>query len=196
MVVQNRKFDGSCPLGFADLGEACPEIERVMAYGTSLNFTGAPLPGYAGTRAWIHQSCVSSLKEIVAELSGQGFGLRMYDAYRPDRAVKAMLNWARENDRWSLVEEGFLSEQSRHSKGCAVDVTLIDLTTGEALDMGTDWDAFTPHSYSAWGEGLVRLNRARLREPFVSRGWRAAQTEWWHFDLEQLGLARLDVPYR
>jgi D-alanyl-D-alanine dipeptidase len=195
MAVQNRKFDGICPLGFVDLAEACPEIERVMAYSTPLNFTGASLPGYAGKRAWIHQSCEPSLKAIVTELAGQGFGLRLYDAYRPDRAVKAMLDWARKNGRWELVEKGFLSEQSRHSKGCAVDVTLVDLETGEALDMGTAWDAFTPHSYSAWGQGLVRVNRERLRGPFVSRGWRAAKTEWWHFDLEQIGLKRLDVAY-
>jgi len=196
MATQHKKCDGICPEGFVDLGQACPEIERVMAYATSENFTGAPLPGYAGERAWLHQSCLPSLKEIVKELGAQGYRLRLYDAYRPDRAVKAMVCWAREQGHGDWVELGYLSTESRHSKGCAVDVTLVDLRSGQALDMGTEWDAFDDKSHSAWGQGILRENRDRLRHPFVSRGWRAARTEWWHFDLEQPGLQRLDVGYR
>lgn len=190
-----EKNDGICPEGFVDLGLACPEIERVMAYATSGNFTGAPLPGYAGTRAWLHASCLSSLKEIVQALGDQGYSLRLFDAYRPDRAVKAMVAWAREAGHSDWVEQGYLATESRHSKGCAVDVTLVDLKTGLALDMGTEWDAFGPKSHSAWGEGVVRQNRDLLRDPFVSRGWRAARTEWWHFDLEQPGMRHLDIGY-
>jgi D-alanyl-D-alanine dipeptidase len=167
-----------------------------MAYATSANFTGAPLPGYAGTRAWLHESCLPSLREIVLALAEKGYGLRLFDAYRPDRSVKAMLRWARDQGHSDWVEQGYLSTESRHSKGCAVDVTLVDLKTGLALDMGTEWDAFSDKSHSAWGQGIVRQNRDLLRDPFVSRGWRAARTEWWHFDLDVLDLPRLDVSYR
>jgi D-alanyl-D-alanine dipeptidase len=185
----------SCPEGFVDLAKACPEIERVMAYATAANFTGAPLPGYSGQRAWLHESCVPSLQEIVSELDAQGYRLRLYDAYRPAQAVEAMVAWAHRAGRGDLLEVGYLSEKSRHSKGCAVDVSLVDKRTGQALDMGTAWDAFTPHSYSSWGSGVLRQNRDLLRAPFVSRGWRAAKTEWWHFDKDQEGLLALDVSY-
>ena len=184
-----------CPTGFVDLEAAAPEIERVMAYGSPNNFTGAPLPGYHGTRAWLHESCIESLLSIASELGEMGFRLRLYDAYRPARAVAAMLDWARRVGKESLLEEGYLAPISRHSKGCAVDVTLVDTESGRELDMGTPWDAFDARSHSAWGEGLVRINRDRLRQPFLRWGWRAAQTEWWHFDRDREGLVPLDVPY-
>lgn len=184
-----------CPTGFVDLEVVLPQIERVMAYGGPKNFTGAPLPGYCGTRAWIHESCLESLRDIEEELRGQGFALRLYDAYRPARAVAAMLAWANKEGKTSLVEEGYLAPVSRHSKGCAVDVTLVRLETGEELDMGTPWDAFDERSHSAWGEGHIRSNRDTLRNAFVRRGWRSAKTEWWHFDRELEGLRPLDIPY-
>ena len=106
-----------------------------------------------------------------------------------------MLDWARRAGKESLLEEGYLAPVSRHSKGCAVDVTLVDTESGRELDMGTPWDAFDARSHSAWGKGLVRINRDRLRQPFLRWGWRAAQTEWWHFDREREGLVPLDVPY-
>ena len=184
-----------CPKDFVDLKAVLPQIERVMAYAGPSNFTGAPLPGYSGTRAWIHESCLESLQAIVLEFEEQGLRLRLFDAYRPRRAVAAMMSWAASTGQKHLIEEGYLSANSRHSKGCAIDVTLVSRTSGEPLDMGSQWDAFCVESHSSWGEGVVRTNRALLREPFVRHGWRAAQTEWWHFDRELEGLDSLDVPY-
>jgi len=184
-----------CPPGFVDLEVVLPQIERVMAYGGPKNFTGSPLPGYSGTRAWLHESCIESLAQVEKELRQQGFRLRLYDAYRPARAVAAMLEWAGREGREDLVEQGYLAPVSRHSKGCAVDVTLVSESTGQVLDMGTPWDAFDERSHSAWGEGRIRTNRQTLRAPFLRHGWRAAKTEWWHFDRDQDGLLPLDVPY-
>lgn len=166
-----------------------------MAYGGPNNFTGSPLPGYCGTRAWLHESCVDSLADIGKEFQERGFGLRLYDAYRPIRAVRAMMHWAEHAGQTHLVDEGYLAPVSRHSKGCAVDVTLVDLKTGQALDMGTDWDAFDARSHSSWGSGRIRIHRDWLSAPFTKRGWRAARTEWWHFDKDIDGVLALDVPY-
>ena len=194
-TLSEERALSDCPPDFVDLEVVLPQIVRVMGYGSLENFTGAPLPGYSGTRAWIHESCVASLQEIVEELAAQDFGLRLYDAYRPVRAVEAMMDWAQRENQLHLVDQGYLAPVSRHSKGCAVDVGLFELDTGRVLDMGTPWDAFDTKSHSDWGQGRVRENRLRLRDPFVKRGWRAARTEWWHFDREQEGLLPFDIPY-
>ena len=184
-----------CPSDFVDLEHTIPDLKRIMAYGSANNFTGAPLPGYAGTHAWLHADCAQSLLAISDFFKSEGLRLRLYDAYRPIRAVHAMVAWAEREQRTDLIEAGYIAGQSRHSKGCAVDVSLEWIDTGEILDMGTPWDHFSAQSHSLNAEGHILENRMRLRTPFVEHGWRAARTEWWHFDREAPHMRAIDVPY-
>jgi D-alanyl-D-alanine dipeptidase len=184
-----------CPPGFVDVAVALPAIKRVMPYGSANNFTGAPLPGYVNQEAWLHESCIETLSEIVDVFTAKGYILRLYDAYRPVRAVLAMVDWAVRVGRQDLMDIGYIVPKSRHCKGCAVDVSLERISTGEILDMGTPWDHFSDESHALNASGQVLENRMLLRKPFVERGWRAARTEWWHFDRERDGMVDVDVPY-
>lgn len=177
-----------------DLAKVLRDADFSIGYASEDNFTGSALPGYGAPGAWMVEAAARSLEAVARGWSERGYRLRIFDAYRPLRAARAMVEWAHASGNSWMVEQGYISETSRHSLGCAIDLTLVD-GGGNALDMGTAWDTFSPASHSANASGAVAANRALLRDPLVAAGWLPARTEWWHFSLPAEGLEPLDVPY-
>jgi D-alanyl-D-alanine dipeptidase len=105
-------------------------IQVDLRYATANNFTGAPLPGYEAQRALLLPEVATALGRVQGRLRRDGVGLRIFDAYRPVRATRAMANWAERTGRRELFDSGFIGQRSQHNLGVAVDVTLVDLETG------------------------------------------------------------------
>jgi D-alanyl-D-alanine dipeptidase len=119
---------GESPL--VDVQSVDSTIQVDLRYATADNFTGAPLPGYEAQRALLLPEVAAALGRVQARLRGDGVGLRIFDAYRPLRATRAMANWAQRSGRRELFDSGFIGRRSQHNLGVAVDVTLVDLETG------------------------------------------------------------------
>jgi D-alanyl-D-alanine dipeptidase len=105
-------------------------IQVDLRYATADNFTGAPLPGYEAQRALLLPEVATALGRVQARLRRDAVGLRIFDAYRPLRATRAMANWAERTGRRELFENGFIGRRSQHNLGVAVDVALVNLETG------------------------------------------------------------------
>ena len=128
------------PPGFVYLRDVEASIAQDIRYATADNFTGHPLPGYNAGECILRREAAVALKKVQAELSKENLGLKVYDCYRPTRAVRAMESWARDGgedpgtrrfypalSKRNLFALGFIAEHSRHSTGTAVDLTLIRL---------------------------------------------------------------------
>ncbi len=128
------------PAGFVYLRDVAPTIAQEIRYATHDNFTGRPLPGYAAGECVLRREVAQALARVEADLAKQNLGLKVYDCYRPTRAVRAMWRWANEGDGGSkrfyphvpkleLFSLGYIATHSRHSTGNAVDLTLIRLAS-------------------------------------------------------------------
>lgn len=179
-----------------DLGSVDSTIRIAARYATTNNFTGKPLPGYEGHRALLRREAAAALGRVQARLRPQGLGLLIFDGYRPVRATLAMVKWTQETGRRDLLDQGYIASRSRHNLGLAVDLTLVDLTTGAELDMGTPFDTFGPAAHTANAEGSVRQNRERLVHAMASQGFANYDQEWWHFSYPVEGALPFDKVIR
>ena len=179
------------PDGFVDL-RAIPGLEFDIRYASADNFTGAPLPGYALPGAWLRAPAVAALVRAQALLAAQGYGLRVFDAYRPERASRAMVAWTVATHQQHLVADGYIAARSLHNRGVAIDLTLTH--NGVAVDMGTEFDVFDASSHTRNAAGPALENRLRLAAAMTAAGFTAYPTEWWHFQLPG-EFAPIDVPY-
>ena len=129
------------PPGFVYLRDINSSIAQDMRYATSDNFTGHPLPGYNAGECILRREAAAALKRVQADLAKENLGLKVYDCYRPTRAVRAMAAWAHDGDdsgtsafirtaKAQSVRLGYIAAQSRHSTGTTVDLTLIKLPRG------------------------------------------------------------------
>ncbi|HEY9163519.1 MAG TPA: D-alanyl-D-alanine dipeptidase [Magnetovibrio sp.] len=153
-------------------------VEIDLKYATADNFTGKPV--YARADCYLHTEAEKSLRHAVDLAARQGWRLRIYDAFRPSEV------------QWKLWDHtpdpDFLADPRRgspHSRGVAVDLTIIDLQSGEALDMGTGFDAFTPLSHHGNTEvsPQAQRNRLLLMGLMTTAGWDFYRNEWWHYQL-------------
>jgi D-alanyl-D-alanine dipeptidase len=152
-------------------------IEIALAYATAGNFTGRPI--YRHARCYLHGDAAAALSRAAALAAGQGYRLKIFDAFRPSEAQWIM--WAHTPDPDFLADP---RRGSPHSRGVAVDLTLIG-ADGRELDMGTPFDAFTPLSYHGSLEvpRAVQANRALLLGIMSAAGWDFYRKEWWHYQL-------------
>ena len=164
-----------------------------MRYRGRDNFTGAPLPGYEGNRALLHRDAAAALARVQRSLRADGFGLKVFDAYRPVRATLAMVEWTRRTGQEALVRDGYISDRSRHNLGVAIDLTLVTLADGRELEMGTPYDTFSAAAHTANATGDVARNRARLVSAMAREGFTNFDQEWWHFSHPATPLYRFDV---
>lgn len=161
-----------------------------IRYATPNNFMKRTL--YPVAKAYLRAPAAQALANVQQELAAKGLGIKVFDAYRPYRVTVAMWEPIRNPDYVADPAKG-----SRHNRGAAVDLTLIDLKSGEELPMPTPYDDFTPRAAHAF-EDLpenVRANRALLREVMQRHGFEPLPSEWWHYDFrgwERFDL--LDVP--
>ena len=186
------------PEGFVELSEVAPGIRVELRYHGPDNFVGNPIDGYEKPRCLMTRPCARALAEVAAELKPFGLGLKVFDAYRPQRAVDHFVRWANDTKdvrmkasyypdvpKTELIAKGYIATKSGHSRGSTVDVTIVSLGGGEELDMGTAWDHFGPESWpdSAAVNGQQRANRLLLRTLMAKRGFLPLKEEWWHFTL-------------
>lgn len=185
---------------FVNLGEAVPDVIQEIRYYTSYNFVGAPIDGYEEPCAFMTKEAADALREVSSDVMSQGYRLKIYDAYRPQKAVDNFVRWAEdldavemksyfypEVDKTLLFEQGYIDAKSGHSRGSTVDLTLFDMQTGKEVDMGGTFDYFGELSHPDYTEGITEeqlANRNILRDAMVRHGFRPLDTEWWHFTLE------------
>lgn len=148
-----------------------------IRYATANNFMKKTL--YPVPKAYLRAPAARALMDVQTELEVRGLGIKVFDAYRPYRVTVAMWEPIKNPDYVADPAKG-----SRHNRGAAVDLTLIDLKTGQELAMPTPYDDFTSRAAHAF-EDLpedVRANRAVLREVMTKHGFEPLPSEWWHYD--------------
>jgi peptidyl-dipeptidase Dcp len=199
----NIKTNHYIPEGFVYLDEVIPNVELDIRYYGENNFTGRQVDGYLASRAIISEPAASALKKVQQELNQQGLGLKIFDAYRPQRAVDNFVRWAADIkdtkmkkqfypdiDKSNLFNLGYIAYKSGHSRGSTIDLTIIKLDSGEELDMGSPFDFFGPISHH--DTKLIteeqRENRRLLKGLMEKHGFAAYPEEWWHYTLK-------DEPY-
>jgi len=173
-----------------------PTILVDLRYATANNFTGAVLPGYGAQKALLRREAARALARVEARLRTGGLGLRIWDAYRPVRATRAMVVWAERTGRTDLLDQEYIARRSRHNLGVAVDLTLVDLVTGTELDMGTPFDTFSEAAHTANAGGRVLRYRQILVQAMEEEGFRNYENEWWHFSYPVAGARPFDLPIR
>ncbi|WP_345990187.1 M15 family metallopeptidase [Sulfurimonas sp. HSL1-2] len=187
------------PEAFVAIDDTAPGIAVEARYFTTDNFVGARIDGYEAPRCYLTRPAAAALSKADAALAPFGLGLKVFDCYRPQRAVDHFVRWAKDlgdtkmKARYYprvaknvLFKEGYIAARSGHSRGSTVDLTLIDRESGSELDMGTGFDFFGPES---WPSSMAvtaqqRANRLLLRSVMTRAGFRPLQEEWWHFTLE------------
>ncbi len=153
-----------------------PTIRIDLRYAGHRNFLGEPV--YGAPRAFLRREAAEALARVQRRLRDEGLGLLVWDAYRPLAAQ--WLLWERVPDPDFVADP---RRGSRHNRGAAVDVTLVDLH-GRELEMPTGFDDFTPRAAAEAVEvaPAARRHRERLREAMALEGFLVLRTEWWHFD--------------
>lgn len=183
---------------FVNVTDVIPDVILEIRYYSTYNFVGARIDGYEQPVALMTKQAADSLKEVNDELMARGYRLKIWDTYRPQRAVNHFIRWA-ENvsdtamkavfypmvDKSLLFEQGYIYARSSHSRGSTVDLTLVDAATGKELDMGSPFDWFGEESHPMY-EGTkddVRRNRLILRNAMLKHGFEPIDSEWWHYTL-------------
>jgi zinc D-Ala-D-Ala dipeptidase len=201
------------PAGFVDAATAVPGLAVEMRYFGSHNFVGTRIDGYEAPRCLLARQATFALAGVERDLAPRGLGLKVFDCYRPARAVAHFVRWAGDLadlknkaefypriDKRNLFKDGYIASRSGHSRGATVDLTLVRLDDGGELDMGTPFDFFSPLSSPASGgvSAEARANRAMLATAMRRRGFRPYAKEWWHFTLaaEPFPNTYFDFPVR
>jgi D-alanyl-D-alanine dipeptidase len=194
------------PAGFVDAAAVVHGLVVDMRYFGEDNFVGARIDGYDAPRCLLARPAAVALAKVQRDLVPQGLGLKVFDCYRPTRAVAHFVRWARDVkdlkrkadfypdvDKRDLFRLGYIAPRSGHSRGSTVDLTLVRLGQGQApaeVDMGTRYDFFGvqswPSNRSVSAE--AQANRKILAAAMRRGGFTPYSREWWHFTLR-------DEPY-
>ncbi|MBO4835279.1 MAG: M15 family metallopeptidase [Lachnospiraceae bacterium] len=186
--------------GFVVLAEYIPQIVQEIRYYSTYNFIGDRIDGYEEPCALLTIEAARALQSVSNEMIVQGYRLKIFDAYRPARAVKHFVLWGIEDtdirmkpyfypdlEKQALFAEGYIAKQSSHTRGSTVDLTLLDMKTGKELDMGGPFDFFSELSHPDF-QGITEEqydNRMMLQRVMVRNGFLPIDCEWWHFTLDQ-----------
>lgn len=183
---------------FVFVDELVPGIRWDAKYATWDNFTGKPVDGYLANRIVGTTALCEGLGRAQEQAASLGFGLLLWDGYRPQRAVDCFLQWSRQPedgrkkprhypniDRPEMFEKGYVAAKSGHSRGSTIDLTLYDLVTGELAHMGGDHDLMDQISHHE-AEGITDIeaaNRRDLCSVMENSGFDKFGYEWWHYTL-------------
>lgn len=162
-----------------ELTRLAPSIKLDIRYATSNNFLGTPV--YTEARAFLQRPAAEALLRALPELKAQGYGVMIHDGYRPWYVTKIFWD-ATPHDQKIFVADPRAG--SKHNRGCAVDLSLYDLKTGEEVRMPSGYDEMTSRAYANYPGGTAdeRERRAVLRRAMEKQGFHVNPTEWWHFD--------------
>lgn len=233
MILTSASSRAASPLpnGFVRLSDIAPEIPQDMRYSSDRNFTGRPVPGYVSASCILAKPVAEALKRVQSRITGENLSLLVFDCYRPTRAVSAFMRWAQtgsESDaaqreyhpriaRSELVKRGYIANVSSHSRGIAVDLTLIRQVPGDIandqrsrspptvcsatstskedaeLNMGTSWDCFDKLSNTHHPDIATeaKSNRRLLTRVMAAEGFENYEKEWWHFSMPLEGFTKL-----
>ena len=185
--------------GFVLLSDIVPSIVQEIRYFSTFNFIGDRIDGYEEPCALLTKDAARALKAVSNEMLVQGYRLKIFDAYRPVNAVKHFILWGIEDedirmkpyfypeiDKQDTFALGYIAKQSSHSRGSAIDLTLLDMATGKELDMGSPFDMFSERSHPDY-RGITDEqyeNRMILQKSMVRNGFVPNECEWWHFMLK------------
>ncbi len=184
---------------FVVLNEVVPDALLEIRYATSYNFVGERIDGYEEPTALLTKQAAKQLKLVSDELKSRGYCLKIYDAYRPQKAVNHFIRWAEDRsdvrmksyfypdlDKSVLFKQGYIAKHSGHSRGSTVDLTLFDMKSGRDVDMGGTFDFFGKKSHSDYTNITKEQYAARklLRSVMMSYGFVPYASEWWHFTLK------------
>src|SRR5215467_12421423 len=166
----------------SDLVELAPldrDIRLDIRYATANDFLG--LPVYTQARAFLERPAAEALVRALARLKPLGYGLLIHDGYRPWYVTKIFWDATPADGKIFVADP---AQGSRHNRGCAVDLTLYDLKTGEPVEMTGLYDEMSPRSFPDYsgGTSLQRWHRDLLRWAMESEGFTVFESEWWHFD--------------
>ncbi len=184
---------------FIYLKDYVPTIQEDVRYYISDNFVGRPIVGYKKPVCLLTKAAANALFGVQSILYKKNFGLRVFDAYRPQMAVEDFFQWSQEPqdqkmkkayypriNKADLFDLHYIARHSGHTRGSTIDVTLVDLLTGEPLDMGTPFDFMDPLSHPACRTITLAQfnNRMLLQTTMMEFGFLPIETEWWHFTLK------------
>ena len=201
---------------FVDAASVIAGLVVDMRYFGEDNFVGARIDGYEAPRCLLTQRAATALAAVQRDLGARGYGLKVFDCYRPVRAVAHFLRWARamsdvkrkadfypDVDKRDLFRLGYIAARSGHSRGSTVDLTLVRLKDGQApveVDMGTRFDFFGTQSWPSSRKVSedAQQHRRLLAGAMRQRGFRPYDREWWHFTLsnEPFPKSYFDFPVR
>ena len=181
---------------FIDIKEYIPSIVIDLKYASNDNFTGHIVNGYESPKCLLTIEAARSLRYIQTILNKSGYSLKIYDAYRPQRSVNHFINWSKNlsdtiNKRYYypnlaksiLFKLGYIASKSSHSRGSTVDLTLVDITSGKEVDMGSPYDFFgleSSHDYKNISN-TQKNNRKFLLDIMTKNGFSSYSKEWWHY---------------
>ena len=184
---------------FVNLSVAVPDVILEIRYYSTYNFVGARVDGYEAPVALLTREAAAALKGASDELVSRGYRLKIYDAYRPQRAVDHFVRWSQDPDdvkmkpyfypeleKDRLFDLGYIARHSGHSRGSTVDLTLFDMRAEKEVDMGGTFDYFGELSHPGY-RGVTQAQfaaRALLREVMTKHGFKPLEEEWWHFTLQ------------
>jgi D-alanyl-D-alanine dipeptidase len=195
---------------FVTLTDAVPDAILEIRYFGTYNFVGARIDGYEEPTALLTKQAADSLRAVSDDIKSQGYRLKIYDAYRPQKGVDHFVRWSKDVndtlmkryfypdlDKSVLFPQEYICERSGHSRGSTVDLTLFDMATEKELDMGGTFDWFGHESHPDFGgnpetfeytpnDSITETqfaNRMILRKAMMRHGFKPFRTEWWHFTL-------------
>ena len=156
-----------------------PALHLDIRYATAQNFTGRAV--YPEARAFLQRPAAEALVRAHQRLLAQGYGIVIFDGYRPWRVTK--LFW----DLTPADKKDFVADPrkgSRHNRGCAVDLSLYDLGSGREVEMPSAYDEMTERAHPDYAGGApeARARRDLLRTAMEAEGFTVYAVEWWHFD--------------
>jgi len=174
-----------------EIKKIIPNIKLDIRYASKNNFAKKAV--YKQAKAFARLPVVEALSNVQKELNKSGLGLKIFDGYRPYSVTVKFFDIASDKSFVANPKDG-----SRHNRGCAIDLTLINLRTGKELKMPTPYDSFAPEAASDFNElpPPIIQNRKLLRSTMEKNGFRVLNNEWWHFDFNGWkSFEIMDIPF-
>lgn len=183
---------------FVYLKDMMPNLRSDLRYFGTNNFVGQRIEGYNAPKCILSKEAAEALQKVQAELERIGFGLLIYDAYRPQQSVDFFIDWSQDIsdtlmkeefypnvDKKDLFEKGYISKKSGHSRGSTVDLTIVSLKTRHILNMGSPYDLFDEQSNIDYPHITKNQHALRLllKRRMEKHGFKSYEKEWWHFTL-------------
>lgn len=192
--IYEKQVRKDSTLKMIELQRLIPGLVYDLRYATTNNFMKRRMYPEGTRNTYLRWPAARALLSVQAELHGNGMALKIFDAYRPYSVTVKF---------WELVrDERYVANPAKgsgHNRGIAVDLTIIYLATGKELDMGTDFDNFTDtahHSYTQLPEEVLQ-NRLLLRKLMEKHGFKAFESEWWHYFIPDAGrYDLLDIDFK